>query len=144
MSKLQEVRTRLETYREKRLLKSEQKPLHHVQPLNNVETAASDESLKENCDTDSETKPRNSWWMTGLKIILWLLMWGFFIEVEFGLVYLVVSGLVFIVVSLQGSRRAPGKLSAYSVFNKNLEAIEGTLSAEQFERELRYGPSTVR
>lgn len=88
---------------------------------------------------------KHSWWITGLKILLWLLIWGFFIEVEFGAVYLVASGLLFIVLSLRGGRkREPGELSAYSVFNKNFEAIEGTLSAEQFEKELRYGPNAVQ
>lgn len=29
-------------------------------------------------------------------------------------------------------------MSAYSVFNENCERIDGTLSAEQFEREIGY------
>lgn len=41
-------------------------------------------------------------------------------------------------------RRKPWEPSAYSVFNKNFEAIEGTLTAEQFEKELRYGPTSVK
>lgn len=87
----------------------------------------------------------NSWYTFILKIILWFLLWGFFIEVEFGLVYLTASGLVFMVLSLRGRRRVvPGELSAYSVFNKNCESIDGTLSAEQFEKELRYGPTSVK
>lgn len=36
------------------------------------------------------------------------------------------------------------EISAYSVFNKNCESIPGTLKAEQFEREMRYGASAVR
>ena len=95
---------------------------------------------------EHENNYRSSWLLTCLKVVLWLLVWGFFIEVEFGVVYLFVSGLVFMIATLQGNRkkRVAGELSAYSVFNKNCEAIEGTLSAEQFERELRYGPSSVR
>lgn len=36
------------------------------------------------------------------------------------------------------------EISAYSVFNKNCESIPGTLKAEQFEREMRYGAGSVR
>ena len=84
------------------------------------------------------------WYITALYILLWLLLWGFFISVEFGFVYFLLSAFVFIVLSLRGSRRKIGELSAYSVFNENCESIDGTLTAEQFERELRYGPAAVR
>ena len=36
-----------------------------------------------------------------------------------------------------GPKRA-GEISAYSVFNPNCETIEGTFTAEQFERELLH------
>lgn len=81
---------------------------------------------------------------TVLKVMLWILLWGFFIEVGFGAIFFITSVLYFIIVSLRGSRRKPWEPSAYSVFNRNFEAIEGTLSAEQFERELRYGPLSVQ
>ena len=81
---------------------------------------------------------------TGLKLLLWALLWGFFIEVGFGAVYLVSSLLFLMVVSLRGSRRKQGEPSAYSVFNADCQPIQGTLSAEQFERELRYGPLSVK
>lgn len=133
-SKQQEVRARLAAYRE---LKTEEQP--SKKPQNCVR---SDGASALRSHQDAEIK--HSWWITGLKALLWLLVWGFFIEVEFGMVYLVASGLIFIILSLRGGRkRAPDELSAYSVFNKNLETIEGTLSAEQFERELRYGPNSV-
>lgn len=83
-------------------------------------------------------------YFTVLKALLWLLLWGFFVEVGFGAMYFITSLLYFIVVSLRGSRRRPWEPSAYSVFNKNFETIDGTLSAEQFERELRYGPLSVK
>lgn len=106
---------------------------------------SNDEPPRQNETIDDSQYTKSSWWIFGLKVVLWLLVWGFFIEVEFGAVYLVISGLLFIFVSLRGGKkRADGELSAYSVFNKNFEAIEGTLSAEQFERELRYGPTSVR
>ncbi|CAK1550427.1 unnamed protein product [Leptosia nina] len=37
-----------------------------------------------------------------------------------------------------------GEVSAYSVFNKDCKSIDGTLKAEQFEKEIRYGAGTVR
>ena len=40
--------------------------------------------------------------------------------------------------TLKHSRRKPGEPSAYSVFNKNCEAIDGSITAEQFDRELRF------
>lgn len=35
--------------------------------------------------------------------------------------------------------RKKNEVSAYSVFNENCHSIDGTLKAEQFEREIRYG-----
>ena len=93
---------------------------------------------------DEHPLPSSPVYMKALKVLLWLFLWGFFIEVEFGIAFLIVSALYFLYVSLRGSRRKPWEPSAYSVFNKNCEAIEGTLTAEQFERELRFGPSSVR
>ena len=117
-----------------------------------IKTASQEEEIgtvtipeQEKFQQGDENTIKTNWLIISLKIVLWILIWGFFIEVEFGLAYLVISGLVFIVASLRGGKkRAPGELSAYSVFNKNFEAIEGTLSADQFEKELRYGPSSVR
>ena len=84
------------------------------------------------------------WYMTLLKVLLWFILWALFIEIEFGVPYLIVSALYFIFVSLRGSRRKPWEPSAYSVFNKGCEAIDGTLSGEQIDRELRMGPASVR
>lgn len=85
----------------------------------------------------------NSWLTLTLKSILWLLLLGFFIEIEFGVAFLITSFFYFMYAMMRGSRRKPWELSAYSVFNKNCERIEGTLGAEQFEQELRYGPTSV-
>ena len=97
---------------------------------------------------DEEVTPPTSdsrpWYITALYVVLWLLLWGFFVEIEFGVVYIILSAFAFIVLSLRGSRRRIGELSAYSVFNENCESIDGTLTAEQFEREMRYGPAAVR
>lgn len=84
------------------------------------------------------------WHIILLKALLWCILWALFIEIEFGVPYLIVSALYFIFVSLRGSRRRPWEPSAYSVFNKGCEAIDGTLSGEQIDRELRMGPASVR
>ncbi|XP_011405610.1 PREDICTED: SAYSvFN domain-containing protein 1-like [Amphimedon queenslandica] len=86
----------------------------------------------------------NSWLVVGLKTLLWLLLLGFFIEIEFGVAFFISSLFYWMYSFLRGSKRDPKELSAYSVFNKNCERIDGTLAAEQFDQELRYGPTAVR
>jgi len=39
--------------------------------------------------------------------------------------------------------REPGVPSAYSVFNRDCQRIDGTFTAEQFEKELRHGAFAV-
>ncbi|XP_069115469.1 SAYSvFN domain-containing protein 1-like [Argopecten irradians] len=79
-----------------------------------------------------------------LKCVLWVALWGLFVELQFGAVFVVLSGLFFLYKSLHNRKRKRNKLSAYSVFNPNFERLEGTFTAEQFEKELRYGASAVR
>ena len=136
------VRSKLEAYRRGKKSLTEERP-------KNINSNDESDTTTETEDKESFSKSeitKTPWYLTVLKILLWLLLWGFFIEVEFGLVYFISSGLVFIVLSLRGgsNKRRPNELSAYSVFNKNFEAIDGTLSAEQLERELRYGPNSVK
>ncbi|XP_033733939.1 SAYSvFN domain-containing protein 1-like [Pecten maximus] len=80
----------------------------------------------------------------GLKCVLWLALWGLFVEIQFGAVFVLLSALFFLYRSLSNRKRKKNKLSAYSVFNPNFERLDGTFTAEQFEQELRYGPSSVR
>ena len=95
--------------------------------------------------TQTKTRPSsNSWLVFGLKTLLWLLLLGFFIEIEFGVAFFISSLFYWMYSFLRGSKRDPKELSAYSVFNKNCERIDGTLAAEQFDQELRYGPTAVR
>ena len=61
-----------------------------------------------------------------------------FVKIEFGAVFFLVSCTLLMTSNL-GKRKA-GEASAYSVFNENCEAIDGTLTAQQFEREIRHGP----
>lgn len=160
---MQDVRARLSAYREgkaKQQLKesiTEEDNSHSTQErdadviapsdcVHHQAEGASSSDTQEQHQQEGGTEehsPRPSWYRTALKVLLWLVLWGFFIEIEFGVVYFVVSVLFFLFHSLQGSRRKPSEPSAYSVFNENCEAIDGTLTAEQFERELRLGPSSV-
>ncbi|XP_062928878.1 SAYSvFN domain-containing protein 1 isoform X1 [Mobula hypostoma] len=83
--------------------------------------------------------------LTVLKFLLWLVLLGLFIELEFGLVYFVLSMFYWIYVGTRGpSEKEQGEVSAYSVFNPGCKAIEGSLTAEQFERELQYRPLAGR
>lgn len=77
-------------------------------------------------------------------ICFWSTCWLIAIELKFGIVYLLFSGLFGIYFNTRTEPKRRHEISAYSVFNKDCEAIDGTLKAEQFEREIRYGPMSVR
>lgn len=83
------------------------------------------------------------WFILFLKLLLWIVLWGFFIQIEFGTVFFIVSMFYWVYVSMKAGTRKPWEPSAYSVFNENCEAIDGTLNAEQFERELKFGAGAV-
>lgn len=74
----------------------------------------------------------------------WLTCWFIAIELQFGTVYLMLSALFGIYFNTRTTPKAKHEVSAYSVFNENCESINGTLKAEQFEAEIRYGPMTVK
>lgn len=74
-----------------------------------------------------------------LYFLLWITLYIIAIEFEFGAVYFILSTLIFIWLNTRSRPKKPGELSAYSVFNPDCKAIEGTIDASQFEREIRYG-----
>jgi len=79
-----------------------------------------------------------------LKVTLWFLLLALFIHVEFAAVYIVASFFYIIYSTLETHhKRLPGEPSAYSVFNPNCEQIDGTLTAAQFEQELKYRIGSV-
>lgn len=78
-----------------------------------------------------------------LTIALWWCCLGFFTHVGFGSVFFVLSLFYFMYVSMKSGTRHPWEPSAYSVFNENCDAIDGTLSAKQFENELKFGARSV-
>jgi hypothetical protein len=78
-----------------------------------------------------------------IKISFWLLLWMWFIAAGFGSVFFVLSLFYGLYASLGTRPRTDGAPSAYSVFNRNCERIDGTFTAEQLERELVGGPFLV-
>ncbi|XP_036621963.1 SAYSvFN domain-containing protein 1 [Trichosurus vulpecula] len=83
--------------------------------------------------------------VTFLKVALWLVLLGLFVELEFGLVYFVLSLFYWMYVGTRGpGEKKKGEKSAYSVFNPGCKPIQGTLTAEQFERELQFHPLAGR
>jgi len=81
--------------------------------------------------------------LTVLKFLLWATLMTLFVEIEFGAVFFILSLFYVIYSNLRSGPKVKGEPSAYSVFNPNCEAIDGTLTAEQFERELILGPKAV-
>ncbi|CAL4185473.1 unnamed protein product [Meganyctiphanes norvegica] len=85
-----------------------------------------------------ENYTTTDWAILALKWTIWLIIFKIFLIIEFGAVYLIFSGFVIIWINMNNGTRAPGTASAYSVFNPNCETIDGTFTAEQFERELLH------
>lgn len=85
--------------------------------------------------------------LTYITYILWFCFWAtcwmIAIELKFGIVFLLFSALFGIYFNTRTEPKAKNEISAYSVFNENCKSIKGTLTAEQFEREIRYGPTSI-
>lgn len=92
----------------------------------------------------AEPRSRLTYFTYILYFCFWTTCWMIAIELKFGIVFLLFSALFGIYFNTRTGPRQKNEISAYSVFNENCEAIDGTLNAEQFEREIRYGPMTVR
>lgn len=80
-----------------------------------------------------------------LKVLLWLVLLGLFVELEFGLPFFVISLFYWLYEGLRSpAAREPGELSAYSVFNPDCQPLLGALTAEQLEGEMGYRPLANR
>lgn len=105
-------------------------------------TVEDDQDMESTCSDDSVDELRCSK-IKIVKYLLYFLLWAvsyvIAIEYEFGAVYFILSALAFIGLNTRSRPKKPGELSAYSVFNPDCKAIEGTIDAAQFEREIRYG-----
>ena len=77
--------------------------------------------------------------LTLLKVLLWLVLLGLFVELEFGLAFFVLSLFYWLYEGLRSpAAREPGEMSAYSVFNPDCEPLLGSLTAEQLEGEMGF------
>lgn len=159
--KLAEFRAR------RQAVKSAQKD-QHVPPEPEDTAAESTEEITEMIEdksspVQSEPKQERSDWLldttvgrwlcsrlaftniTLLKILLWLVLLGLFVELEFGLPFFVLSLFYWIYEGLRSPEaRKPGELSAYSVFNPDCQPLLGSLTAEQLEGEMGYRPLANR
>ena len=86
-------------------------------------------------------------WFTVINYILYFFLWATIyaiaIQLEFGTVFLIISILYGVWLNTRTGPKKEGEISAYSVFNPNCEPIDGAISAEQFERELMYGTTSL-
>ncbi|XP_060907768.1 SAYSvFN domain-containing protein 1 [Labrus mixtus] len=83
--------------------------------------------------------------LTLLKVLLWLVLLGLFVELEFGLPFFIISLFYWLYEGLRSpAAREPGELSAYSVFNPDCQPLLGSLTAEQLEGEMGYRPLANR
>ena len=78
-----------------------------------------------------------------LKLLLWLILFALFVELQFGSVFFIVSLFYLVYSSMESGTRDKAQPSAYSVFNPRCERLQGTFTAEQFESELRYGALNI-
>lgn len=62
---------------------------------------------------------------------------------RWGVLLLVVSGIVAIFMNLGTKSRNAGELSAYSIFNPGFESLPGQLRSDQIEAEIRGGAGNV-
>lgn len=136
--------SQMDEYMSDPVLKTEETPSKNINLPSNKNSQPKNTQSIERTIHDISNKGMSSWLIFTLKCLLWCLLQGFFIEIEFGVAFFITSLFYFMYLFMKGGgRRKPWELSAYSVFNKDCERIEGTLGAEQFEQELRYGPTTV-
>lgn len=73
------------------------------------------------------------------KLTLWCLLMALFVVLEFGAVFFAISVFYVMFTNFRKRPRLRGELSAYSVFNPNVEAIDGSLTAQDLERQLTMG-----
>ncbi|KAL1512654.1 hypothetical protein ABEB36_002213 [Hypothenemus hampei] len=99
------------------------------------------EPIEENLEV---TEPSPSWTVLDyvqciILFLLWATVYVIFIQFQFGTVYLVVSAIIGMYLNTRTSPKKKNEISAYSVFNKNCESIDGTLDAEKMTRDMIYG-----
>lgn len=103
------------------------------------DTASMLDSESESGDIESSVVQGVNWLRVIQYIIVWTGMFAYAVYIEFGAVFILLSGFYFIWANTRTDPRKPDEVSAYSVFNPNCERIQGTLDAETLEKEMKYG-----
>ncbi|ORX82948.1 hypothetical protein BCR32DRAFT_292337 [Anaeromyces robustus] len=67
---------------------------------------------------------------------IWLVLQIIFSFFEFGTLFLIISIGIFIYMNTSTEEKDPNKKSAYSVFNKNCERLDGQITTETFEKQI--------
>jgi len=73
-----------------------------------------------------------------LKFLIWAFLYIGFLKIGFGAIFFIVSAFWLIWKNLRSEPRSQNEPSAYSVFNPNCEALDGTLKAEHLEKQLLF------
>ncbi|XP_011305398.1 SAYSvFN domain-containing protein 1 [Fopius arisanus] len=106
-----------------------------LEDTDDLDSIASEESI--------DISPQRSSTITQVTYFLYFLLWATLyviaLQFEFGAVYFILSALIFIWKNTRSGPRKKGEVSAYSVFNPNCEAIQGSINMEQIEREMGWG-----
>eukprot|EP00038_Savillea_parva_P009919 m.186669 g.186669 ORF g.186669 m.186669 type:complete len:160 (+) comp16855_c0_seq1:1480-1959(+) len=82
------------------------------------------------------------WWTQlplWVKVVTWVTAAGLAEYLGEMRAFLVIAGFVVIYAYTRETTRRPGDKSAYSVFNRNCEKIDGTFDYNEFEKSLRRG-----
>uniref|UniRef100_T1H4S9 SAYSvFN domain-containing protein n=1 Tax=Megaselia scalaris TaxID=36166 RepID=T1H4S9_MEGSC len=113
-----------------------------------VEPFSSDEELDEEFQEAKKTAPSKPNWLKytlwAVYFLFWATCYAIAIELKFGVVFLMFSALFGIYFNTRTTPKKRNEVSAYSVFNKDCKAIDGSIKAEQFENEIRHGFNSVR
>ena len=135
-----DMEAKLQEYRAKKLAQKEtEKKMHTFWRWFGFSTEQTDQQKVESDIT--RHNPSVPWTkldyaIVFIKFLIILTGQGLAIHVGFGAVYFATSCFALIWLNL-GQRRA-GEMSAYSVFNRNCETIQGTFTAQQFESQIRH------
>lgn len=113
----------------RRTKESRKHEIPSVESLEKIQTSVSGES----------GRSRIEYLILMLKILIYIIAQTVAYLIEFGAVFFCVSMLVLIWYTLDDRKRERKELSAYSVFNPNFEAIDGTVTADQLKKQLTFG-----
>lgn len=80
-----------------------------------------------------------NWAAFFLNVIIWCILFSLAVYVEFGVIYIIISGFYIIWVNTSTRPKYRNEISAYSVFNRNCEPIDGTLDAEKLQNQMLLG-----